>query len=404
MDDPIVSAVLYRAALDKCDPSEPLFGIPYVGQTVGTGDPQWLANQRWKAEISQAKRENHDVGFLAALKRFGDDCFDWAVVESKKAPRGEAQEWADKREIALIAENGGPLRDMDTRLHQTLNLTKGGKTVDSNHWWFAKEALCTKVWKTFQAGMNEYLQLHGTALVPFMYVSPTTGYRLGQNVRHVRRGCMLEGRIDETQRRLWLNSLPGWKWKAREDSLKAFREGKKKSDDLKFQVFQTEMDEYVRKFGTARVPRAYVAPSLYPLGRKVGAVRSRKLFVSKGGVEIPERMQWVNSLPGWTWNAKETNKRMRVEAIDRALDSKKSKLLKRQAKSERNRAKQVADIAALRSTIEPAAKFNELTKYRRDGSVAKAHRRLAAQAAATAAIAVILDSVDVNIFGASSSA
>ena len=38
-----------------------------------------------------------------------------------------AGEWMNQREITLIQENGGVLRNMDAKLHQTLNLTSGGQ-------------------------------------------------------------------------------------------------------------------------------------------------------------------------------------------------------------------------------------------------------------------------------------
>ena len=124
-----VMAVIYIRWLRWIDPSEPLHNTPYIGQAVrgGYDDPRKLGEARWKEENSQAKREDKEVGLIAALDTFGEDAFFDEVVEWRIGPREDVAAWANEREVALIAEHGGPLRNPTKKLQQTLNLTKGGQ-------------------------------------------------------------------------------------------------------------------------------------------------------------------------------------------------------------------------------------------------------------------------------------
>jgi hypothetical protein len=208
--EPIYIAVIYIRWLRWIDPSEPLYNAPYVGQSVRDKDtPEKVAEERWKAENNQAVREDKDVGLIACLDTYGPDAFYDEVVESRRGPRSEVQKWANEREIALIAEYGGPLRNPSKKLHQTLNLTKGGK---GNVNFEARDAARTISWLKFKREINAYVECNGTSLVPQRYVNPASGYMLGHALLSVRAGMLWRGHPDAKGRCDWLALLPDWAW------------------------------------------------------------------------------------------------------------------------------------------------------------------------------------------------
>ena len=148
-NDPIVTAVVYRRTLRFVDPTEPLFGTPYIGQVVRAGTAEEVAKVRWREEDLQAVREDKMLGLIAALDIFGADAFDNEILETRRGERERMQKWADHREIESIAEHGGRLQTMDPAfpgaVHQTFNQTKGGKFTN----WASIDAWCTKKWKKF---------------------------------------------------------------------------------------------------------------------------------------------------------------------------------------------------------------------------------------------------------------
>ena len=69
-------------------------------------------------------------------------------------------------------------------------------------------------------------------------------------------------------------------------------------------TFQDEMEEYVECYGTSLVPSVYVNPvSGYKLGSRLAGVRRGELW--KGHPDESNRVKWLESLPGWAWNAQE---------------------------------------------------------------------------------------------------
>ena len=73
--DPIVIAVIYIRRLKWIDPSEPLFGCPYVGQAVRAHPTaEEVAVVRWKEENGQAVREEKAIGLIHCLDVHGTKC------------------------------------------------------------------------------------------------------------------------------------------------------------------------------------------------------------------------------------------------------------------------------------------------------------------------------------------
>jgi len=211
--DPIVIAVIYIRWLKWIDPSEPLYGLPYVGQAVRAKETaEEVAVMRWKEENMQAVREDKDIGLIHCLDVYGPAAFDDQIVESKRGPRSEVQKYADEREMALIAEHGGPLRDSSVRCKQTLNQDHGGKFGMNFE---SRDALRTRKWLKFKAELESYVECYETSLVPRAYVNPVSKYKLGERLACVRQGHLWKVHPDEAARVAWLQALPRWAWNAR---------------------------------------------------------------------------------------------------------------------------------------------------------------------------------------------
>ncbi len=207
-------AVGYQVKLQNITETDPLFGCSYFGQTVGTTTAEKISQQRWRQEINQAARQRKQVGFIAVLKKYGPGAFTWNVVETKTGSRDDVQKHIDTWERTIIASNGGVMRSMTERLHQTLNIMPGGKN-HSGDWWSAIETVCLLKWTLFQQYMIDYVQENGNAAVPTSHIA-SDGYPLGARVHQVRSmNSMLVNRPDEAERRQWLDSI-GWSWKCDE--------------------------------------------------------------------------------------------------------------------------------------------------------------------------------------------
>ena len=240
--DPIMIAVLYIRWLKWIDPLDLLFMCAYIGQAVRAGDtPEKVATARWKEENYQAVREDKDIGLIHCLDVYGPDAFDDVIFEWRRGPRSEVQDWANKREIELIAENGGPFRNPSVRCKQTLNQTKGGKWGCSFE---ARDALRTIAWLKFKAELEAYTACNETSLVPNVYVNTVSGYQLGQHLCGVRQGQLWKGHPDEADRVEWLQSLPKWAWDATKTD--EYKEGNSERSKKQFES-QESRDEISKR-------------------------------------------------------------------------------------------------------------------------------------------------------------
>lgn len=264
VDDPIVTAVVYRRTLRFVDPTEPLFGTPYIGQVVRAGTAEEVANKRWEEEDQEAVREDKTIGLIAALDIFGPGAFDSEILETRRGSRERMSKWADHREVELIAEHGGPLQDMDPpfpgAVRQTFNQTKGGQFTN----WASIDAKCAKNWNKFIAELDVFVDFEKHADVPARHVS-ASGYKLGKTLIDVRNGVMLNGKADEAERRALLVA-----------------KGVKMSIlDTAWEKFVAELDDFIALEGHADVSRQYTSPSGYRLGYKVSDVRQGLLLNGK---------------------------------------------------------------------------------------------------------------------------
>ena len=217
--------VVYRRHLIHVEDDFPLIGCSYYGQAVRSPDMYAdhfaVAKKRWDEENGRATRESHELGLLAVLDMFGASVFEDSIVDIKKGPRSEVQAWADALEKQLIDENGGVLRNMDKKLNQTLNVLKGGK---GTKWWESQVAFRNKKLTQFKAEMESFVKeerpsilkpgtMEQTSRVPYSYVNPKNGYRLGQQLSSFRQGHLWMGHPDKAEIRKWAGSLAKWIWK-----------------------------------------------------------------------------------------------------------------------------------------------------------------------------------------------
>jgi len=304
--EPVYTAVLYEAHLEHADESEPLWRVPYFGQVVRIGTAEAIFAKRRSEHERDAAREDKDLGLHAVIDRFGPEAMAWRIVSSDTGPRTAMQALANAEEIRLIDENGGILRDMDAKLKQTLNLTKGGRG-DPRAVWEAIDARRKRAYTKFQEAMEKYVKEYKSALVPREYVDED-GYPLGTRLSSFRQGKMRKGTPWEDEAKAWAKALPKWYWDARKSD--KFCEGRKHCGQERSQKayvkFKAAMAKYVEKHESALVPRAYVdEDDGYSLGTRLNGFRQGEMW--KGTPWEDEAKAWTKTLPKFYWDARESD-------------------------------------------------------------------------------------------------
>ena len=217
----VVWALTYTRTLVRSHlPNDPLLGTSYCGQAVRVAGkkyftPEAVAEKRWKEEDNgSVKGDGSDLSFMEVLRTYGPAAFDNEIVWSMQGKNAEVQPLANAKEIALIAERGGTVRDLtpEARIKQTFNRQKGGKAMKA--WYESLQgAFAAKRWKIFQDAMRKHVETFGTAYVSRQHVT-AQGYHLGSAASNVRsQGNFVDG---FPERRVWLDALPHWTWNALE--------------------------------------------------------------------------------------------------------------------------------------------------------------------------------------------
>ena len=215
-EDARIWGAIYSITLIGVFFDHPLFGIVYIGQAIRCNAKTALeaAEMRWKEEVCDSKTHNKEVGLLWALKEFGESAFRFEVIDSKFAPKSELNNWADLREIELIAKHGGVLKDQNKRCKQTLNLDPGGQGSRGLARAAMWKVVRAKLIDRFKTEMEAYAKEHDSSLVPTSYVTPG-GYKLGRQLHKFRQGVLRDGMPDEKEIREWAEALPKWAWDAK---------------------------------------------------------------------------------------------------------------------------------------------------------------------------------------------
>ena len=254
----VILCIIYEARLSNIDEDDPLYDIPYIGQSLPThknfNTPEDVLNHRKNQHINLSNREDKQLGLQAALKKYGKDAFEWKLLEHKYLTHVEGQEWANERETYYIKINGGILKDMDNRFYQTLNLTNGGQGNPKCRY-EAIEARSNKQWNKFITHFEEYKNKYGNSNVPGNYICDD-GYPLGQNIISVRGGNMVN--YNNSRKEELLNKFPDWIWDIKAD---------------KYRIFYNELSKYKDENGHCNVPHDYITLDGYKLGNILIKVR-----------------------------------------------------------------------------------------------------------------------------------
>lgn len=206
-------AGIYVRRLVNIPKTEPWYGLSYFGQVnrsncKSTDD---AIHKRWKEEDRQAASRKKDIGLMAAISMYGPDALESKILHRDSgSDRRALQKWVDNLERKYIRENGGPFRGDGTTC--TLNLTHGGAFGFVFDSW---DALRTAKWNSFKRELLAYVEVEKTALIDSRYVAASK-FKLGKQVVQVRTGVLWRGHPEELERVGWLESLPGWVWRARD--------------------------------------------------------------------------------------------------------------------------------------------------------------------------------------------
>ena len=280
--------IIYIRWFRPNDTEDPLFGAPYIGQSVRRAKLSAIevARQRWLQENSEGRCCTRKRLLAELLFIHGPESFEDELVDSKVGTRLDVQEWADEYEKKLIQQYGGPTVDPLSARKQTLNTTKGGKKFKYAY----IDYMQSKLWNLFVPKMKSYVSEYGSANVPQRFEC-ACGYKLGHQVSRIRSyGSLIEGHPCEAERKEWLESLPDWHWDGRDSRIMD-----------RFHVFKSKLEHYIDEYGNAVVLQSFVDRDGYKLGRKIDKIRRGEFLMADhpGKAEI---VNWLNSLPGWMWH------------------------------------------------------------------------------------------------------
>lgn len=143
------------------------------------------------------------------------------------------------------------------------------------------------MWEEAMCNIIDAISVTGTSCLPSKFVHPVTGHATGELVIDIRRGRLLSGKGDESERRAWLQSLPGWTWNVA---------------DTTWEQAKITLMAAIALQGTAHIAKSFVHPTT---GHKTGLLieRIRRGAHLKGKEDEVDRRTWLAALPGWTWNA-----------------------------------------------------------------------------------------------------
>ena len=351
-------AIVYELCLDgeHVAKDDPLYETSYIGQAGRyASSAEEVLEMRWYDHKQQAKNEPKEQGIRWALEKYGPEAFTRRVICFLKFEKRciEALDYMNAVEIEEIDCRGGIMQDIDhaAPVWQTFNLTIGGQG-DSFVRFKALQAVAERVWSRFQRELLSYIEEFGTAYVRNEYVSPS-GYRLHQFVTHIRaNNTFLDG--DQAKERTeWLNTLPGWIWRAKgtveSHQMRSAAGVKRRQDPVVEERRNKRLKETNKRIREER----------WATLSEVEAAEAKRRF------EIEQKCRAKKKAK------QEAKARGEVEEVKEKKPPNTSIEARARAKK-----KEKADIAALRETLVPKAQWHQLSRFRQDGTVAKAHQIL----------------------------
>jgi len=262
------------AALEKFVGREGNARVPHSYLEDGFRLGQWVGSQRSRKERSLPER----ISRLERLPGWTWDTkeADWeegfAALEKFIGREGNAR--VPKSYLEDAYRLGGWVQTQRSRKERS-SPERISKLESLPGWTWD---LLESAWEERFAALEKYVGREGHARVPKSYLED--GFRLGQWV-----GIQRRSKERSSPKRISrLEGLPGWVWDTNEAG---WEEG-----------FAT-LEKYVRREGHAHVPSSYREDG-YRLGQWVVSCRGRKEGLSS------EQIFRLESLPGWTWNTKET--------------------------------------------------------------------------------------------------
>ena len=180
----------------------------------------------------------------------------------------------------------------------------------------AKEHLATSKWKPKDVGVMAAMRIFG----PNSFAWSVIGYKTNATEEALtewanrtevaeiaKRGGTLQDMSPSSFLKQTFNLQVGGQSALSRCNLAAFH-------TRSWKKFQEALQLYVSCFGSACVPCEYKSPSGYPLGFTVRSVRIGVML--NGKRDKAERVQFLESLPGWLWDARDSKERK--EAIGKA--------------------------------------------------------------------------------------
>ncbi|MCH1463903.1 MAG: hypothetical protein L7U46_08490 [Candidatus Nanopelagicales bacterium] len=413
-------AIVYELCLDGAcvAKDDPLYETSYIGQAGrNASSPEEALEMRWTEHERGAKNNPREHGLKWALNKYGPDAFSKRVIcFLKLASRClEALEWMNAVEIEEIDCRGGIMRNIEPSapVWQTFNLTIGGQG-DASVRFKALQAEAERVWSRFQRELLSYIEEFGTAYVRNEYVSPS-GYKLHQfihNIRSKRTFLLGENAKERTD---WLNTLPGWTWKGGAEGrrLTGAATSKRRNDpvqDAPRRAKKAETLKRKREEHWATLNEVELAEEKYRFERELKyTARKEAKRQAKARGEVPEpkkspKRRTESQIRGYE-KVKADLAALRATLVPKAQQNQLARLRQdgtvakaRQILGEAGRGDEVveekkppltraeqllraynkikADLAALRATLFPKAQRHQVPRYRKDGTVAKAHQIL----------------------------
>lgn len=204
----------------------------------------------------------------------------WDVIKALRAHDDELGEQLDELR-RQIGRKGGKLRLPD-KTHLDVPATVGAAFAAAFDARLVEQT--TAQWEFFFGVLERYARREGHTRVPQSFTAD--GVQLGSWVGRQRRSATLGTLSGE--RRALLENLPGWSWNSRSDRW-----------DEAYELLAA----FVAETGSARVPQLFRTHDGFGLGSWVreqrGGYRDQLLDET--------RIEKLESLAGWSWNAREEN-------------------------------------------------------------------------------------------------
>lgn len=243
---------------------------------------EWTVSGGWKLATSTAKTQK-----ISQQERWAN-----AIVHLEEFVREHGTAYVPQK---YVSPSGFGLGEW---AHSTRELSKKNRlsvdrTVQLNRFpgWNLTDVRHQRQqeqWENAISHLEEFVRDHGTACVPIAFVAQD-GYPLGRWAGNTRFNSK-KGRLSE-ERTVQLDQFPGWEWTLSKTKPLDVRQ------EERWENAVSHLEEFSSNHGTAYVPREYVSPDGYPLGRWANTIRMN----SKRGFVSEDKLGQLDEFPGWKW-------------------------------------------------------------------------------------------------------